>query len=147
MLEPYFHKNPTGMEFVALRKELENNGCKVDVITNPKHKVIQNMIYNYDAVLLNCKMSSKDYHGGSFRIGWNNIMTFWRGYVLQHPKFIFISFGDPYKLYDAPYLKEYINAFSYSDESQRAVAKVLLGKIEAKGKNPVAFEGFFEREV
>ena len=147
MLEPYFHKNPTGMEFDALRKELESNGCKVDVITNPKHKVIQNMIYNYDAVLLNCKMSSKDYHGGSLRIGWNNIMTFWRGYVLQHPKFIFISFGDPYKLYDAPYLKEYINAFSYSDASQRAVAKVLLGKIKAEGKNPVAFEGFFEREI
>ncbi len=147
MLEPHFHKSPTGMEFDPLRKELEKNGIIVDVMTNPKHKAVQELIEKYEMILLNCRMSSKDYHGGCLRIGWNNVMVLWRGYVLQHPKFVFVSFGDPYKLFDAPYLKEYINAFSDSVESQRAVAKVLLGKIEAVGKNPVSFEGFFEREV
>ena len=35
------------------------------------------------------------------------------------------------------YAKEYINAFSFADDSQRAVVKVILGKIPAQGKNPV----------
>ncbi len=147
VLEPHFHKLPTGLEFNAMRDELQNYGYSVDVMVNVQFDTIQPIMQEYDAILVNCKMSSKDYHGGSLRMGWNQIMTFWRGYVLQHPNFIFTSFGDPYKLYDMPYLKEYINAFSSSDESQRAAAKVIVGKIEAKGKNPISFEGFFKREV
>lgn len=147
ILEPHFHKSPTGKEFDAMKEELESNGFTVDVMTNPKHKVVQSVMHNYEMILMNCSMNPGNYHGGTMRIGWNNIMTMWRGYVLQHPRFIFISFGDPYKLFDAPYLKEYINAFSDADESQRAVVKVLLGKIKAVGKNPVSFKGFFEREI
>lgn len=147
VLEPHFHKTPTGLEFDPLRKALESEGIEVSVMTNPKHKAVQAAMNEFDMVLLNCRLSSKDYHGGTLRLGWNNIMVLWRGYVLQHPKFVFISFGDPYKLYDAPYLKEYINVFSDSIESQRAVAKMLMGRLKPVGKNPVRFEGFFEREV
>jgi hypothetical protein len=114
---------------------------------NPKHKDVQPILGDYEAVLLNCRMSSENYHGATLRIGWNNIMVLWRAYVLQHPNFVFTSFGDPYKLYDAPYLKTYINAYSGDPTSQRAAAKVLLGKLKPQGKNPVAFKGFFEREV
>ncbi len=147
VLEPFFHGKPTGNEFKALREELESMGYQVDELINVQHDEIQPIMNDYDAILVNCKMSSKDYHGGSLRMGWNQIMTFWRGYVLQHPNFVFTSFGDPYKLYDMPYLKEYINAFSFTDESQRAVAKVIMGKIKAMGKNPVELTGCFEREV
>ena len=147
LLEPHFHKLPSGNEFDAMRKELEDMGFIVDVMTNPKHKVVQECINNYSAVLMNCKMSSKDYHGGSLRIGWNNVMVMWRGYVLQHPKFVFTSFGDPYKLFDMPYLKEYINAFSFTDESQIAAINVIFGKIKPTAKNPISFDGYFEREV
>lgn len=147
VLEPHFHKLPSGDEFDTMKMELELMGYTVDCMTNPKHKVLQERIGEYSAVLMNCKMSSKDYHGGSLRICWNNIMVMWRGYVLQHPKFIFTSFGDPYKLYDMPYLKEYINAFSFTEESQRAAVNVIFGKIKPTAKNPVEFKGFFEREV
>ncbi len=147
MVEPFFHKLPTGNEFDVMKKELEAMGYSVDCMTNPKHKVLQEILSDYSAVLMNCKMSSRDYHGGSLRIGWNNIMVMWRGYVLQHPKFVFTSFGDPYKLYDMPYLKEYINTFSYTDESQKAAVNVIFGKIKPTAKNPVEFKGFFEREV
>ena len=74
-------------------------------------------------------------------------MVLWRGYVLHHKRVVFTSFGDPYKLFDMPYLKEYINAFSNDAAAQRAVVKVILGEIEPQGKNPVRLEGFFEREV
>ncbi len=147
MFEPYFHAKPTGKEFDALSDELEKYGCKVDRLYNPDHKKVKSVMDDYDFIVLCCKMSANDYHGGTMRIGWNNIMMLWRAYVLQHPKFAFVSFGEPFKLYDAPYLKTYVNAYSPADASQRAVAKVLLGQIEAKGKNPVSFKGFFEREV
>ncbi len=147
VLEPYFQKPPTGKEFDAFIEEFEKEGYQVDLMINPKHKELQPILDDYEAVLVNCKMSSEDYHGATLRIGWNNVMVFWRAYVLQHPNFVFTSFGDPYKLYDAPYLKTYINAYSGDPTSQRAAAKVLLGKLKPQGKNPVAFKGFFEREV
>ena len=97
--------------------------------------------------MINHILSSRNYHGGTLRSGWNNAFTFWDGYAFNHPKVIFTSFGDPYKIYDFPYVKTYVNAFSFYDETQRAVAKVVLGQIPAVGKNPIRFEGFFEREV
>jgi beta-N-acetylhexosaminidase len=147
ILEPHFHKEPTGKEFSAMRKAFEDRGYIVDEINTAKHKKVKEIMDNYDMICLNCKMSSQDYHGATMRIGWNNIMVLWRGYVLQHPKCVFVSYGDPYKLYDMPYLKEYINAFSFVDASQHAVVKTILGEISAIGKNPVSLEGIFEREV
>lgn len=147
ILEPHFHKEPNGTEFSAMRKAFEERGYVVDEMHTAKHKKVQEIMNDYDMICLNCKMSPLDYHGATLRIGWNNIMVFWRGYVLQHPKCVFISYGDPYKLFDVPYQKEYINAFSFVDASQRAVVKVILGEIPAQGKNPVRLEGIFEREV
>ncbi len=147
VLEPPHHAAPSGHEFDAMKEELERCGYAVDVLTNPKHHELSAIMDGYAAVLANCKMGPMDYHGGTMRYGWTNVMTFWRGYILHHPRFIFTSFGDPYKLYDMPYLKTYINAFSFSDASQRAAARVVLGLLEAQGKNPVQFDGFFDREV
>ena len=147
MIEPYFNKPPTGTELQAMQRAFEERGFHVDVIDNAKHKKVQEIMNDYDMICLNCVMSSQDYHGGTMRVGWNNIMVLWRGYVLQHPKMIFTSFGDPYKLFDMPYLKEYINAFSSCEASQRAVVKVILGEIPAVGKNPVDFAPYFTREV
>ena len=147
ILEAHFQKAPTGEEFAPMKKAFEERGYIVDEIYSAKHKQVQEIMDGYDMVCLNCKMSSQDYHGATMRVGWNNIMVLWRGYLLQHPRFIFTSFGDPYKLFDMPYLKEYVNAFSFSAASQRAVVKVLLGEIEPKAKNPVGLKGFFENEV
>lgn len=147
MLEPHFHREPTYREFDAMKSEFEKEGITVDMLYGAKHTKIKEIMGEYAAVIMNCKMSSQDYHGGSLRVGWNNIMALWRGYALRHPRFVFVSFGDPYKLFDFPYLKTYVNAFSCSDASQRAAAKVIMGKIPSRGKNPVNFKGFFEREV
>ena len=147
MIEPHFQAKPTGEEFRPMIEEFEKNGHSVTQIITAKHKQVQEIMDGYDAVLLNCRISSEDYHGATMRVGWNNIMVLWRAYVLQHPNFVFTSFGDPYKLYDFPYLKTYINAYSDSPYSQRAVAKFLMGQIKAEGKSPVEFKGFFNREV
>ena len=130
-----------------MREALEERGFEVDEIYGAKHSQVRECIDKYDMVLLNCKISSLDYHGATLRVGWDNIMVLWRGYALRHDKLIFTSFGDPYKLYDMPYLKTYINAHSNTPESQRAVVKLILGEIECVAKNPVDFPPYFRREV
>lgn len=81
------------------------------------------------------------------RIGWDKVGVFWRGYALKHPRLIFTSFGDPYKLYDFPFLKTYINTFSYQECSMRAFVRVLLGEKPMTAKNPITLKGTFERET
>ncbi len=144
MLQPYA---PTGKELDALKDEFEKYGHSVTYLNNPGHNQIKKIMDEYDMIVLCSRISSCDYHGGSLRLGWSTIMALWRAYILQHKRFVCVSFGDPYKLFDMPYLKEYVNAFSFTESSQRAVAKVLLGKIKAVGKSPVELKGFFKREV
>lgn len=138
---------PTEHEFDALKDEFEKNGYTVDMLTTPKHYKINEMVDNYDAVLVNYHLAVDNYHGGTNRVGWNNVFHFWRGYIFRSPRLVCTSFGDPYKLYDMPFLKTYINAYSGTDESQRAAAKVIMGQIPPMGKSPVEFEGYFKREV
>lgn len=73
-------------------------------------------------------------------------MALWRAYILQHKQVIFVGLDDPYKLFDFPYAKTYINTFGVTPSLQRALVRLILGKIEQKGKNPVSFAGYFERE-
>lgn len=131
----------------VLEEELKNRGFIVKSMGNPKHYAVQQEIPEYDCVLVNCRMSGYNYPGGSLRVGWEHVWPFWRGYIFTHPCVIFTSFGDPYKIYDFPYLRTYINAFSEAEGVQRGFVRVLLGEAEPTAKNPVALKGFFDREV
>ena len=125
--------------------ELRKRGYTVEVCRNVGHNEIAKIMNDYDYVLINCTFIGK--LGGTMRAGWGQIGPFWRGYLLKHPRVIFTSFGDPYKLYDYPFLKTYINTFSYTDSSMRAFVRVLLGETEMTAKNPVSLKGFFDRET
>ena len=133
----------------VVAQELQKRGHNVDVISSfgMDHRKFEEDKNKYDCILINCRISSRDYLGGTLRINFDNISPFWRGVVVAHPCVIFTSFGDPYKLYDLPFLRTYVNAYSSSDDIQRAFVKVLLGEIPAMGKSPVALKGFFDREV
>lgn len=137
--------NNVGME--TLEEELNARGYEVTTLVNPKHYDVKDAVEKYDLVLLNSRINSSNFQGGTLRLGWGQVMALWRGYLMQHPKLIFTSFGDPYKLYDYPFAHTYINMYSPTKSSQRAFVKALLGEIEAVGKSPVAHEGFFERGV
>lgn len=60
---------------------------------------------------------------------------------------IMASFGDPYKLYDYPYMRTYLNCYDNSANTQRAYVRLLTGEIKARGKSPISFDGFFARET
>lgn len=129
----------------VLYDELRRRGHTVEICNNKGHKVISQIMNDYDYILINCFFIGK--HGGTMRSGWAHMAPLWRGYILKHPHVIFTSFGDPYKLYDYPYMKTYINTFSYTKSSMRAFVRVLLGEIEMTAKNPISLKGFFERET
>lgn len=131
----------------VLEEELKKRGYTVEVMRNPRHYAVAEAVDKFDCILVNCKLASQTYPGGSLRIGWEHIWPFWRGYIFRHPKVIFTSFGDPYKLYDFPFLKTYVNTFSDSPASQRGFVRILLGEVSPTAKNPVQLNGFFEREV
>lgn len=130
-----------------IEKELQKRGYCTDRIINGARNDFQDKLDEYDLVLINCKLSSQDYAGGSLRIGWQHIAPFWRGAVLRHPKVVFTSFGCPYKIHDFPYLKTYINAYSPCASTQKAFVKAIFGEIPFKGKSPVSFKGYFKAEV
>ncbi len=50
---------------------------------------------------------------------------------------IFISFANPYHLYDVPMVKTYINAYTPNAETVEAVVEKLVGRSEFKGVSPV----------
>ncbi len=132
----------------TFEEEFRQRGFEVEVLkVNATYMDVKEKMKGAACVLVNAKMSAYDYNGGSLRADWDQIMLFWHGILFKHPCVVFTSFGDPYKLYDYPYLRTYVNAFSSSEATQRAVAKVLLGEIPALGKSPVSHKGFFEREV
>ena len=146
MLENFYHDKAKGDEFKALREEFIKEGFEVKEIFVPTYDQVKQERDKHDLILLNARFSSANYHGGSLRVAWDNIMVLWHAHVLGHPNVIMTSFGDPYKIREFPYMKEYINAFSDCDATQRAVAKVILGKIKAQGKNPVSLKPYFEIE-
>lgn len=137
-----------GYSLETIENELKSRGFEVTTLTNPGHRVVeQELEKNYDCILINCRISCRDYCGGSLRVDWEHIALFWRGKIFRHPKVVFTSFGDPYKLYEFPFLKTYINTFSNIEATQRAFVKVLLGELPALGKSPVELAGFFERTL
>jgi hypothetical protein len=109
--------------------------------------ILEKKMPDYDCIIFACRINPMTYLGGTNRINWDNIMSFWRGVGVAHPRVVFVSFGDPYKLYELSFLKTYVNAYSADPATMRAFVKVLLGEIPAMGKSPVALKGFFERET
>ncbi len=144
-------KNSGDKEYIrsldTVKSELEKRGYETEVLINPGHYKIKTIKDDFDCILINCRISSNNFTGGSLRLGWEQIYAFWRGYILEHPCVIFTSFGDPYKIYEVPFMKTCINTFCCSESSQRAFVRVLLGEIKPTAKSPVSLKGYFEREV
>lgn len=130
--------------FAPLLAALSERDCETAYLENPGHRQIAAEIGNCDRVLVCAKFLPSDFCcGASLRMGWENMMTFWRGYILDPDKLIFASFGNPYTLYEMPYLRTCINAFSPSVYSQEALVRRLFLETAETAQNPVSLPGFF----
>lgn len=139
----FFNTEPDNSHFEHMEDEFRKEGWEVTSLFYAKHRYVKEIMDEFDMIIV---PSVANIHGQTMRIGWDNIMAFWRGYAFRHPRVILVSLDDPYKIYDFPYAKTYINTFSNSESSQRAVVQLILGNIESQGKNPVSFREFFQRE-
>lgn len=134
--------------FAPMREELEKRGFRVDEKFTPfVHTELENVCEEYDCVLINAPHNPYYSNAGNMRLGSEHMGPFWDGLGLKHPKLVYASFGNPYQLYELPFLKTYINAFSSNPSVQKNYVSLLLGELEPMGKNPVELKGFFEREV
>jgi len=130
--------------FDPLLAELAARDCRTEYLENPGHRQIAAMIGDFDRVLVCAKFLPSDFCcGASLRMGWESLMAFWRGYLLDPEKMIFTSFGNPYALYEMPYLRTCINTFSPSAFSQRGLVRRLFLETKETAQNPVSLPGFF----
>lgn len=124
--------------------ELRLRGYKVDTLTNPTGATLNEAAKGYSAVFVNLHIPPRY---GTTALSAGPAMTLWSSFWTDHPQVVFTSFGDPYKIYEMPYVPNMINCFSNVPASQRAAVRVWLGEAPARGKSPVRLEGFFELEV
>ena len=106
-------------------------------MTNPSHYRIEEVIDDVAAVFVGAYINTMNCTGNSLRLGWNSMMSFWRAYILKCKHFAFISFGDPYKLIELPFLKTYVNAYSASREVVSSAVKACFGECPFEGVSPV----------
>lgn len=131
-------------ELEVVDEELRKRGFLVDHLKTPSSKELNEKAPQYDAVFMNVhimpRYGSTKFFGAAAETMWN---SFWH----NHPAVVFTSFGDPYKLYEMPYCPNYINTYSNTPSSQKAIVKVWLGEMEAQGKIPVNCPAYFSAEV
>jgi len=130
-------KDYEGDDFPALADALSERGFEVIRMTNPSHYRIEEIIDTLDAVFVCSYIDTTNCSGSTMRLGWNNLMPFWRGYIFKCRNLVFISFGDPYKLTELPFLKTYVNSYIKSGESVRAALRACLGEADFAGESPV----------
>lgn len=134
--------------FDAFAQTLTEKGFTVDVKMTPfVHLELMGADKEYECIIVISAYVAGLGSGGTLRMGADHMGPFWDGVGLRHPKMIYVSLGDPYKLYEHPFLHTYVNGFTGGYYSQRALAGLLLGEIEPLGKNPVELKGFFKRDV
>ncbi len=143
-----YDRNDHKFEYSAdlVYQELKKRGLDVDFVLNPELTELRPIAHQYKAIIVTINIGPQG-REGTIKIKDVALWAFWDLAWIKHPRVVVTSFGDPYKIEERPYLKTYINAFSPTPPSIRAAAKVWFGEIEAKGKSPVALEGYFEREV
>jgi beta-N-acetylhexosaminidase len=131
-------------ELDVVNEELASRGFEVEHFVNPGSELLNRRAGEFDAVFINVHIMPVY---GTTRFAGKAVSTLWNSFWHDHPAVVFTSFGDPYKLYEMPYVPNYVMTFSNTPSSQRTVVKVWLGEIEPAGKLPVSLEGYYECEV
>ena len=126
-----------GDDYPEFANALEAKGYEVIRLTNPSHYKVKELIDKVDCVFIASHIDMTRCSGSSLRLGWNNLMTFWRGYIFQNQNTVFVSFGDPYKTVELPFLRTVVNAYYNSSEVAMATANACLGEAEFLGVSPV----------
>jgi len=133
--------NLTGNKSAYFKKKLENEGYEVEIFEPAKGMELRlrrydHVVRDYDRIIYFCALATKS-NQTTVRIEWSSpIGANCPIYTASVPT-IFISMENPYHLLDAPHIKNYINAYSNTEENIDAIIDKLMGRCEFKGKSPV----------
>ncbi|MCC5843452.1 MAG: hypothetical protein JJU05_04295 [Verrucomicrobia bacterium] len=118
-------------------EELRARGHEVDHWDTPEHSALKQAVEAYDWIFINLHNPMHSMIG-NMRLIHRMAMCFWEAFWVGHPKVTWTSFANPYHLYEFPHWPNMVLTWGHSPWSQRAVVKVWLGEMEAKGRCPVA---------
>ena len=126
-----------GDDYPEFANELLAKGFEVIRLTNPSHYNVKKLIDQVECVFIASHIDMTRCSGSSLRLGWNNLMTFWRGYIFQNQNTVFVSFGDPYKTVELPFLRTCVNSYYNSRAVAKATVDACLGDAPFLGISPV----------
>jgi len=125
---------------------LQEGGCDVTFIRDPQTDVIHDRVAagEFD-VVVTAFYYPVQYGWNTTRIHGPTSRCVMSGFPIAHPDTtpVWISFSNPYHLYELPFMDPYLVTYSPCPASQRAAAKALLGRIPITGKLPCELEGFW----
>ena len=125
-------------ELTVVDEELTARGYAVEHLLNPGNDVLNDRCGEFDAIFMNVHVMPRY---GTTRMFGKIASIFWNSFSHRHDTVVFTSFGDPYKLYEMPYVPNMVLTFSNPPSSQRAAVQTWLGEIEPAGKLPVSLPG------
>jgi len=126
---------------------LQEAGCRVTSAKNPEQETLYDRLEagEFDALVVSLYYppqwgwSTPRCHGPEARC----LMD---GFPFANPRVpaVFISWSNPYHLYEFAFMDPYINTYGGAPGTQRAAARALVGRIPIVGKSPVAQPPFFK---
>lgn len=144
--------NLTGGKSVYFKEKLEKEGFEVEVFEPSKGMELRlrrydEVVSKYDRIIYFCALATKS-NQTTVRIEWAPPIGANCPIFITSVPTIFISMENPYHLLDVPHVKNFINAYSNTDENIDAVIDKLMGRSEFKGKSPVdAFCGKWDTRL
>ncbi|MFW6155048.1 MAG: glycoside hydrolase family 3 protein [Planctomycetota bacterium] len=125
---------------------LEKGGCKVTLIRDPQTDAVYDRVANGEFdVVVTAFYYPVQYGWNTTRIHGPTSRCVMSGFPIAHPDTtpVWISFSNPYHLYELPFMDPYLVTYSPSPASQRAAAGALLGRTPITGKLPCDLDGFW----
>jgi len=127
--------------------ELTAAGCEVGSFPDPQTDEVHDTIAagGFDAVIT-VLYFPQQYGWNTSRIHGPYSRCVMSGYPIADAgcPAVYISFGNPYHLYELPQMDPYLVAYSGSPSSQRAAARAIVGAAPITGKIPCRLQDFFE---
>lgn len=136
-----FEQENTKLDYIV--NKFKNEGVEVDifdssnfmVLISTMSKPLKEDIDKYDAIIYVSNVISAS-NKSNLSIDWKAIGLDAPGNVADI-KTGWISFGSPYHLNDAPWVRNFINAYSDSEKTIDATFEKMFGRSEFKGVSPV----------
>lgn len=123
---------------VAFQNELKRRGFDVTYAPFSQFNAVKSVVESFDAVFLVCNAQPiySDYRGFNFAL-WDFMAN------RDMDRWIIVSTGSPYYLYDVASAETYINVYSDSTVSIIAAVEAIFGEKPFLGRSPVGVEHCF----